>query len=737
MRRLAWWETGFCAALLAFALGLKARWAIFLAAGAAILGVVSLLLRRRALRRVSAVLLGLAAGLGWAAGEWAARMRPLDAWDGRETALWAQAADYTRGSAYGTATEVYLQLDGRDCRAVLYCRDDPALTPGDWLGGTLRLARTEGGAYAARGCDFQAETVGAVKVRRCADRPLSALPAVAAEHLRANLQAALPGEAGGFAAALLTGDQSGLSPAFLQQMSLSGTRHLVAVSGMHLSILAGALALALGGRRRLAAILGLPLVWCFALVAGMRPSAARAAVMQSFLLLAPLLRRENDPPTSVLTALTLILLPNPRAILDVGLQLSFAAVAGVYLFAERILLWMEGRWYAALCRRARWLGALVKAVLGGTAASLAVLPMTLPLSLLHFGSVSLAAPLAGAILAPLIPICFLLALATGLTAWTPLGMVLSWGIAACMAVIRWVAGLPLAAVPAGSGYFLCFFLAVFLFALHGAASRRPCSVWVRCGCLLSLFAVCWLLESAEYDRAALSVTLLDVGQGQCVYLESKGHGAMYDCGGRGDAALQAALLLESRGKLDFLAVSHYDEDHAGGVAVLLRTVPVDTIFLPATADARGVQTGILEAAEATGCRVVFVQEDLSVALGAAEARLFAPMEAVADNAGSMAAHIRAGDFDVLLTGDLSAAAETRLLMRQEIPDLEVLVAGHHGAAGSTGAALLRHLKPEVALISVGADNPFGHPSPETLSRLEKSGAAVYRTDQCGTITVRR
>ncbi len=530
---------------------------------------------------------------------------------------------------------------------------------------------------------------------------------------------------------------------FLQQMTLSGSRHLAAVSGMHLSILAGALVLALGGRRRLAAVLGIPLVWGFALVAGMMPSAVRAAVMQSFLLLAPLLRRENDPPTAVLTALTLILLPNPRAVLDTGLQLSFAAVASVFLLSGRILRRLEGTWCGALRRRVRFLGALVHTVLSGMAAALAVLPMTLPLSLLHFGSVSLAAPLAGALLAPLIPVCFLLALGTAAAGlvWAPLGAALAWpllwGVRACMAVIRWTARLPFAAVPARSGYFVCFLLAVFLLALHGAVSDQRCSAWVRGGCLASLFAVCWLLESAEYDRADLSVTLLDVGQGQCAYVESKGRGALYDCGGRYDAALRAALLLESRGGLDFIAVSHYDEDHAGGVAALLRTVPVGTVFLPETPDDRGVQKEILEAAEAVGCRAVFVTEDLSVALGGAEARLFAPLEATADNAGSMAAHFRVGDFDVLFTGDLSAAAETRLLMRQRLPEVEVLIAGHHGAAGSTGAAILRHLTPEIVLISVGADNPFGHPSEEALARLAGSGAAVYRTDQCGDITVRR
>lgn len=220
-----------------------------------------------------------------------------------------------------------------------------------------------------------------------------------------------------------------------------------------------------------------------------------------------------------------------------------------------------------------------------------------------------------------------------------------------------------------------------------------------------------------------------------------GNTCVYDCGGsEGNAGETAARFLQSigRSRLDFLVVSHYDEDHAGGVAQLLSRVRVDTVFLPYEAEGEDLQMEILAAAEAQECRVVFVSEDRNMTFGAGVVTLFAPMSEVSSNDSSMAVYWCVENFDVLLTGDLSNGAEERLLARHgELQGIDVIAAGHHGAASSTGTALLSAAMPEVVLISVGARNAYGHPAHETLERLEEIGAVVYRTDQCGNITIRR
>ncbi len=738
---LALFAGGFCAAALAFALGLP--WLPALPALAAALAGAGFLCRRGWSRRAALLLAGLAAGLLWCRGYDLRALQPRPAWDGRLETLEAEAAGYTRPTDYGTATDAVLTLDGRRYRAVLYGGADLDLSPGDRLTGAMELAAVgrEERYPAARGVAFTARLYGEPAVAAAETVPWRYRPAAAARRLESVLLELLPPEEGGYATALLTGRRDGLSENLNGQLRRSGTLHVVAVSGMHVTMLAGALMLLAGNRRRLGALIALPALWLFAAAAGLSASVVRAAVMESFLLLAPVVGRENDPPTALLAALLVLVLPNPLAILDVGLQLSFASVAGMLLFSRRC--------YDRLARPLRKgrlprpLATAVRAVLAAVAAALAVLPLTMPLSLLYFGAYSLAAPLSSALIVPLIPAAFGLTAATAVSGllWLPLGRLLAaplawllWGI---LALTRWTAALPLASVSAGSGYMAVFLLGVYAAVLTVLLARRPVRWQVPAGCLTGLLSLCLLLTTWEYDRARLSVTMVDVGQGQSVYLESRGASALYDCGGDGDAAAVVHQFLQDTGRfsLDVLVVSHYDTDHAGAVPALLRAVPVGTVLLPPARE--GEDAAIRAAAAETGAAVLPVTADTAVALGAAVLHLYAPPAGASGNDGSLAALCSAGDFDVLLTGDMGVAAEEALVRSRGLGAIEVLAAGHHGAAGSTGAALLEALTPEIVLISVGADNRYGHPAPETLARLAETGAAVYRTDQCGNITVRR
>src|SRR5699024_9607489 len=150
-----------------------------------------------------------------------------------------------------------------------------------------------------------------------------------------------------------------------------------------------------------------------------------------------------------------------------------------------------------------------------------------------------------------------------------------------MTLTEWIARLPFASVTSG-GYLNIFLTGFYVVILILLLSKKFVGFLQAGICLAGLFCICLLLGSVEYDRAQLTVTMLNVGQGQCVYAESKGATALYDCGGDGDPAGVAASYLRSIGRfsLDILVLSHYDRDHAGGVPELLQTVPVDTLYLP-------------------------------------------------------------------------------------------------------------------------------------------------------------
>ena len=174
-----------------------------------------------------------------------------------------------------------------------------------------------------------------------------------------------------------------------------------------------------------------------------------------------------------------------------------------------------------------------------------------------------------------------------------------------------------------------------------------------------------------------------------------------------------------------------------GAERLLARIDVGTLYMPGEPDdSDGLLEGILAAAERHGTEVVYVSEsDLSLTLGGLELTLFKPLEAGDENERGVVALASIGDFDALVMGDINSSAERELVSTRALPDTELLVVGHHGSKYSTSYELLAAIDAEYAAISVGY-NSYGHPTWETLRRLEILGLEVYRTDQNGNITVR-
>ena len=179
-----------------------------------------------------------------------------------------------------------------------------------------------------------------------------------------------------------------------------------------------------------------------------------------------------------------------------------------------------------------------------------------------------------------------------------------------------------------------------------------------------------------------------------------------------------------------MILTHYDADHCGGAVHFLDRVRVDSIFLPGTADESGVRAA-LEAADGD----VFVVEELvEIAFPGGGITLYPPILKENDNNGGICVLATAEEYDILVTGDLDRFAEMRLLSRYALPDVDLLVAGHHGSKDSTSQILLDTVCPETVVISVG-ENTYGHPAAETLTRIEAIGAELLRTDEMGNITV--
>ena len=222
-----------------------------------------------------------------------------------------------------------------------------------------------------------------------------------------------------------------------------------------------------------------------------------------------------------------------------------------------------------------------------------------------------------------------------------------------------------------------------------------------------------------------------------LYKAFDGHALLVDCGGSGpeDPGDTAADYLQSLGltRLDTLILTHFHADHAGGVPQLLARLEVDTLVLPAVTPEDPLRLEIEAAAQASGAELLWVTEPMELTLGGARLRVFAPLGAGSANEEGLSVLCSSGDFDVLMTGDMDGTIERRLVKYGDLPDIELLVAGHHGSKYATSEDLLLAVQPEYAVISVGY-NRYGHPAPEVLERLAAAGCEIYRTDWSGTLT---
>jgi competence protein ComEC len=258
--------------------------------------------------------------------------------------------------------------------------------------------------------------------------------------------------------------------------------------------------------------------------------------------------------------------------------------------------------------------------------------------------------------------------------------------------------------------------------------------------------VAWPLLQGLEQSGSLELLMLAVGQGDAVALRTpSGRWILVDAGPPGrtsdDGAHPAVRALRRRGvaRLEMLVLTHPDLDHIGGAAAVLHSFTVGRVLDPGLPAGKGPFVEVLQAAAQEGVpwtvAVAGQRFDVDgVSLDVLYPRGAPTGAAATANDVSVVLRVRYGAFDALLTGDAPAAVER--IIAPAIQPIEVLKVGHHGSDTSTDSLLVLHARPQAALISVGRGNRYGHPSPAVVSRLERAGVALYRTDRQGTLRIR-
>lgn len=738
MRKLMWFAVGF-----ALSCGLRAyfpanTWRIPLLLSAGLCMVFRQ--ERMSFRRAGAAFLGLVAGTLWFGCFARFYLSAVEQLDGTEPELTFTASDYSYETDYGGAVEGVFALEGKEYKLRAYLEEGTQLLPGDRVTGVFRIRLTtpEGGKassyHQGEGIFLLADQRGDLTVVRPDEVPVRFRAAVLRQTIQAILSDCFDRDVTPFVKALLLGDTSDLDYATDTSLKISGIRHIVAVSGLHISILYSLILLITMRRRFLTALVGIPVLLLFAAVAGFTPSVTRACIMVSLMMLAQALDREYDPATALGFFVLVMLAVNPLAVVSVSLQLSVLCVAGIMLFNTSIQNWLKSR----LPERTGAAAKLQALFCSSISVSLSSMSLVTPLCACYFGTVSLVSVLTNLLTLWIVNlvfhgiavVCLLYPVFSG--AARLLAATLAWPARLVLAAAELLASVPLAAVYTKSGYIIAWLVFVYLLlAVFLLMKKKQPAALLCCGTIGLCIAL--LASWAEPAAADTQITMLDVGQGQAILLQSDGKTYLVDCGGDDDEKtadiIAETLLSQGVNTLDGIILTHYDRDHSGGLCHLLSRIGTDYLFLPDTQNE-------LTPPQRAG-KTVFVWEDLELTFGGSRLMIYGPVYSGLDNENSLCVLFDTEKCDILITGDRSAFGERMLLRKKELPDVDILVAGHHGAADSSSEELLKAVAPETVLISVAADNIYGHPAPSLLQRLENFGCTVLRTDQNGTITIRR
>jgi competence protein ComEC len=535
----------------------------------------------------------------------------------------------------------------------------------------------------------------------------------------------------GVLGALAIGDQDSITPAQWQVFTRTGVNHLMSISGLHITMLAGfafALCYWLWRRntrltlfipaRKVAAVVGFLVALGYALLAGYGVPAQRTVYMLATVAIALWSSRNIAPSQLLAVALLVVSLLDPWAVISPGFWLSFGTVALIFFISANRL--GANNWLIEYAR-IQW------------AMSIGLIPLLLAL----FQQISLVSPLANAFAIPLVS--FVVVPLTLLGALLPFDWLLQlahWSMSICMFALEWLNSLPDAVWTQHAPPAWCIvvgMLGIFWMLLPRGFPAR----WLGALMILPMFLI--PPETPIYGTSKLLI--FDVGQGLAVAVQTQHHSLLFDTGpdfngeaNSGNRILVPALRGLGIAHLDGLILSHNDNDHTGGAASVLQAIPIDWVssslpgdheILRVVRDSRRCADG--QTWDWDGVHFEILHPSLASY----------QIEDISDNNRGCVLRISSGQQSVLIAADIEKITEKRLLQRyaEKLPST-LLVVPHHGSKTSSTPEFVQKVHPRYAVFTVGYRNKFHHPNPDVFARYLDIGSETFRSDDDGAIIVK-
>ena len=558
--------------------------------------------------------------------------------------------------------------------------------------------------------------------------------------------------------AIVLGEKTGLDSEIRMRYQLAGIVHILAISGLHISILGMGLYKLIkrvGFGIWPAGIFSLAVMLQYGMMTGGSVSTLRAVTMFLIAMGARITGRIYDMPSAVSVTAMMILAESPAYLLDSGFLLSFGCVQGICVASERIC-------------------ALAGAKRKGTKVfceSMAFWLVTLPVMLKFFGEASLAGlvlnlavlPSVGVVLAGGVAAMILgfVSIPTGRVMIFPARVLLFLYERLCELAGRsrwctWIGGEP--EIWQITIYY-AILVAVLLIGQYIKESdqtkiSRKQHILRISGIVLLILSILTLGKQSfrySFKTQTLQITCLDVGQGDGILIRTPDNKHYLIDGGSssqselGRYCLLPALKSMGISCLDGIFISHTDKDHLSGVQELLEymekgltTIRAAYLVLPGWTEPPEAWTDLASAAQKAGIKTVTGNAGNIIRSGAAAFEILWPESTARGkdvNEEAMVMELTYGDFRMLFTGDIGADTEKKLLSAGCLNDIDCLKVGHHGSRYSSSEAFLKKLKPELSIISCSSTNTYGHPSPETIQRLKDCGSQIEYTMKNGAITL--
>lgn len=556
------------------------------------------------------------------------------------------------------------------------------------------------------------------------------------------------GEEAGIFCAMLLGDRSLLEEETKIRYQMAGILHILAISGLHLSLLGmgfyqGLKKLGLGNGG--AGGIALAVIYQYGLLTGGSVATLRAVSMFLLAVVGKILGRTYDMLTAMAFAAILLLLDSPEYLYNSGFLLSFGAVLGMGVTAPVFL------------KKLPWKGKLSKALVSSLALQLTVLPVLL----YFYYEVSLYGIVLNLAVLPTVAAVLISGLGGMLVGslWPGIGQGLLWpgkillkgyevlcSLGCRLPCCTWVAGQP--KLWQIFLYYGILFGVVWLWAHEEGRERR--GLWKASGGVGILLLAGGILLLGVKGKSVFTITCLDVGQGDALVI-SVPSGETYLCDGGSSSkasvgSYQILPFLKSQGVsvLDGILVSHTDEDHISGIWEILNlqkealtSVRVKALYLPKWEDKPEAYEALETAASKGGIPVFYLEQGNKLSKGEFSLEVLYPKmgeqgEDINENCLVFVGEYR--NFRGIFTGDIGEATERKL--GDLLKPCQFLKVGHHGSKNSTSLEFLEKLSPAIGVISCSQGNRYGHPSPETLQRLKEQGVAYWVTKDAGAITIR-